>query len=237
MFKRDVKSGCFAASVRVENNTGEIYMSTQETELNNSGDGRNWFVLGGGLLLLLAVALFFIYGLNPFGAANEVNNTVASAPATTQQVNLPQSGPPLQVGDLVYDFTLSDLAGEQVALNEFIGRPLIINYWATWCGPCRIEMPHLQNTFEAHQEDGLVVLALDQDETVGELESFFDEFGLTFTPLLDDGKSVSENYGVGRILPTSFFINADGEITAIHRGPMTQSQIDGYLVETLPPSS
>jgi peroxiredoxin len=229
--------GAYAASVRVENNPGEIVMSTQETELNNADDGRNWLVLGGGLLLLLAVALFVIYGLNPFNTSSEVNSEAASSPATAQQVALPQSGPPLQVGDLPYDFALADLAGNEVALNEFIGRPLIVNYWATWCGPCRIEMPHLQNTFEAHQEDGLAVLALDQDETVGEVESFFDEFGLTFTPLLDEGKGVSENYGVGRILPTSFFINAEGEITAIHRGPMTQSQIDGYLAETLPPSS
>ena len=212
-------------------------MSTQETELHNSDDGRNWLVLISSLLLLLAMAFFFIYRLNPFEAANEASNPTANAPATAQQVVLPESGPPLQVGDLVYDFTLSDLTDNKVALNEFIGRPLIINYWATWCGPCRIEMPHLQNTFDTHQEDGLAILALDQDETLGEVQSFFDEFGLTFTPLLDDGKEISENYGVGRILPTSFFINAAGEITAIHRGPMTQSQIDGYLAETLPASS
>jgi thiol-disulfide isomerase/thioredoxin len=62
---------------------------------------------------------------------------------------LPESGPPLQVGNLAYNFTLSDLEGNQVALDQFSGRPVIVNYWATWCGPCRIEMPHLQNTFEA----------------------------------------------------------------------------------------
>lgn len=208
-------------------------MSTQETELNSTADGRNWLVLGGGLVVLLAVALFFVYGLNPFNINSDEPAEVVSSAATTQQVVLPTDGPPLQVGDLAYDFALADLAGNEVALNEFIGRPLIVNYWATWCGPCRIEMPHLQNTFEAHQEEGLAVLALDQDETNAEVQSFFDEFGLTFTPLMDEGKGVSENYGVGRILPTSFFINAQGEITAIHRGPMTQSQIDGYLVDTL----
>ena len=141
-------------------------MSTQETELNSTGDGRNWLVLGGGLVVLLAVALFFVYGLNPFNINSDDPTEVVSSAATTQQVVLPTDGPPLQVGDLAYDFALADLAGNEVALNEFIGRPLIVNYWATWCGPCRIEMPHLQNTFEAHQEEGLAVLALDQGSAI-----------------------------------------------------------------------
>jgi peroxiredoxin len=208
-------------------------MSTQETELNKH-DGRNWLVVGAGLLILLAIALVFIYGLNPLAESSEIPVQAAGSAADTQQVVLPESGPPLQVGDLAYNFSLSDLEGNQVALDQFSGRPVIVNYWATWCGPCRIEMPHLQNTFEARQEDGLAILALDQDETAQEVSGFFDEFGLTFTPLLDEGKATSENYGVGRILPTTFFINAKGEITAIHRGPMTQSQIDGYLTETIP---
>ncbi len=208
-------------------------MSTQETELNNS-DGRNWLVLGGGLVVLVVTALIFIYGLNPAAGSAERPAQAAGSAAETQQVVLPESGPPLQVGDLAYNFTLSDLEGNQVALDQFTGRPVVVNYWATWCGPCRIEMPHLQHTFETRQEDNLAILALDQDETAQEVSGFFDEFGLTFTPLLDEGKATSENYGVGRILPTTFFINAEGVVTAIHRGPMTQSQIDGYLVETIP---
>lgn len=208
-------------------------MSTQETELNNS-DGRNSLVLGGGLVVLVVTALIFIYGLNPAAGSAERPAQAAGSAAETQQVVLPESGPPLQVGDLAYNFTLSDLEGNQVALDQFTGRPVIVNYWATWCGPCRIEMPHLQHTFETRQEDNLAILALDQDETAQEVSGFFDEFGLAFTPLLDEGKATSENYGVGRILPTTFFINAEGVVTAIHRGPMTQSQIDGYLVETIP---
>jgi len=210
-------------------------MNTQETEPKNR-EGRNWLLLGAGLVVLLVVALLFIFGLNPWANSSELPSQLNSSTAETQQVLLPESGPPLQVGDLPYNFALSDLEGNQVALDQFIGRPVIVNYWATWCGPCRIEMPHLQNTFAARQDDGLAILALDQDETAEEVSGFFDEFGLTFTPLLDEGNTTSENYGVGRILPTTFFINAAGEISAIHRGPMTQSQIDGYLAETIPAS-
>ena len=211
-------------------------MTTQEKQLENKNqNGRNWLLLIAGLGLLALIAVLFIGGFDPAAenAAPAALTAVASVPA---QVSLPSAGPPLQAGDLPYDCTLQDLAGKQYSLHEFIGQPRIIYYWGTWCGPCRIEMPHLQNTFEARQADGLALLALNQDETVPEVEAFFDEFGLTFTPLLDEGGRTSENYGVGRILPTTFFINAAGEITAVHRGPMTQGQIDGYLAETIPAS-
>ncbi len=210
-------------------------MSTEETERHDQKP-RNWLALGGGLLILVILAIIFIYGLNPASGRNIVSGSIAEENGSGQQVVLPESGPPLQVGDLAYNFTLSDLEGNQVTLDQFLGQPVIINHWATWCGPCRIEMPHLQNTFATRQDDGLVILALNQDETTAEAGQFFDEFGLTFTLLLDKGGATSEKYGVGRILPTTFFINAGGEITAIHRGPMTQSQIDGYLADTIPAS-
>ena len=151
-----------------------------------------------------------------------------------QPVVLPAGGPPLEVGDRPYDFTLADLEGSSVTLHELIGQPLILNFWATWCAPCRIEMPHLQNTFQARQADGLLLLALNQDEAIPDIDAFYEEFGLTFPALLDEGTRTAKNYGVGRILPTTFFINAQGQITAVHRGPMTQEQIDGYLAQTLP---
>ncbi len=212
-------------------------MTTTESKQTPKKEGRNWLLLGGGLAALIIFALILVYSLNPT-EENESSPAVQAADTAVSQASgeliFPESGPPLQVGDQPYNFTLNDLQGSPVSLQEFAGRPLIINYWATWCGPCRIEMPHLQNTFEAHQDDGLAILALDQDETVPEVEEFFDEFGLTFTALMDEGNQTSQNYGVGRTLPTTFFINPDGEITAIHRGPMTQGQIDGYLEDTLP---
>lgn len=210
-------------------------MTTQETHPENNNNSRNWLVLIAGFTVLAVIAVVFIGGLHP-AAVNEEAGEPAGLENAPAQVSLPAGGPPLETGDRPYDFTLADVDGNPVSLNTFIGRPLIINYWATWCGPCRIEMPHLQNTFETRQADNLALLALNQDETAPEIEAFYDEFGLTFPALLDEGSRTSENYGVGRILPTTFFINAQGEITAIHRGPMTQSQIDGYLADTIPAS-
>lgn len=211
-------------------------MTTPETHLpDKNQNGRNWLLLIAGLAVLALIAVLLIGGFDQ--TAENAANEPAVIENAPQQPLLPAAGPPLQVGDLPYDFTLQDLAGNQTSLHEFIGQPLIINFWATWCAPCRIEMPHLQHTFAARQADGLALLALNQDEAVPEVEAFFDEFGLTFTPLLDEGSRTAENYGVGRILPTTFFINAAGEITAVHRGPMTQEQIDGYLIDTGQPVS
>ncbi len=213
-------------------------MTSQQPEISQKSNGRNWPLLIGGIVILAGLGLFVVIGLNLFGGTSTqvVDEGVTAADTVVEEttVSLPTSGPPLQVSDIPYEFTLSDVDDSPVTLSQFSGQPVIINYWATWCGPCRIEMPHLQHTHETYQEDGLVLLALNQDETVPEINAYFDELGLTFLALLDVGKETAVNYGVGRTLPTTFFINADSEITAIHRGPMTQSQIDGYLAETIP---
>ena len=212
-------------------------MSTQETEwTDETNNGRNPVILiGGAAVLILALALL-IFGGSLFGGGRETET--AAAPPAVQAITYPESGPPVTVGAQPYEFTLNDLDGNPVTLSQFGGQPVIINFWATWCGPCRIEMPHLQAAFEQHQEDGLVILALDQDEAPEDVAAFFyDEFGLTFTPLLDEGKAVAQNFGLVGTLPTSVFINPDGEITAIHRGPMVAEQIAGYLADTIPGQS
>ncbi len=203
-------------------------MSTQETKLTQ--ESRNpVIIIGGGVVLIIALALLIFVGGGNNGGVGEP----AAPPPNALQ--LPVSGPPVTVGAQPYEFTLRDLDGNPVTLSQFGGRPVIINFWATWCGPCRIEMPHLQAAFEQRQDDGLVILALDQDEAADTVAAFFyDEFGLTFTPVLDEGKLTAQNYGLVGTLPTSVFINPDGEITAIHRGPMVPEQIDGYLADTIP---
>jgi cytochrome c biogenesis protein CcmG/thiol:disulfide interchange protein DsbE len=144
-----------------------------------------------------------------------------------------QNKGPLTVGDTAYDFTLQDLNGNTHTLSDYRGQPVIINFWATWCAPCRIEMPELQAAFERYEEDGLVILAIDNDEPPDAVRAFFyDEMDLTFTPLLDDGAEVSDLYSVFNF-PSTYFVNAQGEVTAIHLGPMVESQIDGYMADIL----
>jgi len=153
-------------------------------------------------------------------------------------IQLPSSGPPLQTGDLPYEFSLKDPDGDTVLLSQFIGRPLLINFWATWCGPCRIEMPEMQSVFEEYGDsEDFLILALDQDESAKKVAAYFDELGLTFRPLLDEDNQTARSYGLQGTLPASIFINPDGEVTVVHRGVMTRGQIDEFLAETIPGKS
>jgi peroxiredoxin len=99
-------------------------------------------------------------------------------------------------------------------------------------------MPELQAAYEEYASEGLAILALDQDEPAEVARAFFeDEMGLTFTALLDERSVVATTYGSFGVLPTSYFIDRDGVVTAIHRGPMTARQIAGYLAATFSPAS
>ena len=134
------------------------------------------------------------------------------------------------VGALPPDFRLFNLNGEEVALSGFRGQPVVINFWATWCAPCRVEMPALQSRFEKFRDQGLVVLAVDFDEPADLVAEFRDEFGLTFEILRDPGAEVQKLYR-NRTYPTTFFIDPDGVIQAQHFGPMTEGQIDDNLAK------
>lgn len=131
-------------------------------------------------------------------------------------------------GALAPDFTLFNLDGKQITLAEFRGHPVMINLWATWCAPCRIEMPHIQDRFERYADDGLIVLAVDFDEPAGQVEAFRDELNLTFDLLLDPGAEVQELYR-NRSYPSTFFVDENGVIQVQHIGLMTEGQLDENL--------
>ena len=201
-------------------------------------NGRSPLLIFTGLAILgLAIALL-IFGDNLFrtGKADEgaTLQQIPNLDTTSGIASLPNNRDLIRVGELASDFKLQNLEGEAVALSDFQGQPVILNFWATWCPPCRIEMPELQATYEKYKDDGLVILAIDQDESPETVRSFFyDEFGLTFTPLLDVDQTIAEQYNVFNY-PTSIFVNGDGTITAIHRGPVLQSQLDDYLANMMP---
>lgn len=184
-------------------------------------------VLLGALGLLLILSAFI--GNSPERTAAEPRQSQSGV-----STPLPESGPPLQVGDRPYAFALEDLEGNTVHLSQFIGQPIMVNFWATWCGPCRIEMPEMQAAYEAYRDEGFVILAVNQGESAALVRQFYAELGLTYPALLDPESSVVQSYGTGNFLPSSLFIAPNGEITAIHRGPLTREQLAQYLRQTLP---
>src|SRR3990172_7651973 len=126
------------------------------------------------------------------------------------------SSPSPREGFLAPDFTLDTLDGKKVTLSELRGKIVLINLWATWCPPCRAEMPALENAYEQYKDSGVVILGLNvtNQDSEKDIPLFIDEFGLTFPILLDRDGSVSALYQL-RGLPTTYFVNREGIIRTV----------------------
>jgi peroxiredoxin len=148
-----------------------------------------------------------------------------SVPQPTSSVAPLSPGP--RVGDLAPDFDLPATEGAAVRLFDLRGRPVLLNFWATWCGPCRQELPALQTTFQAHAGD-LTILGINVRESPDQVTRFATDLDLTLPLLLDQEGRVSDAYQV-RGLPTSLFIDRNGLIVARHVGPLDQATLDDYL--------
>lgn len=116
-----------------------------------------------------------------------------------------------QVGDLAPDFQLLTLDQEPVSLGDLRGNPVVLNFWASWCGPCVYEMPFLQEIHEEYSEEGLMLLAVNVGESSSRVEEFVQSKGLSLPVLLDTRRVVSQQYSI-RYYPTTFFIDEDGII-------------------------
>jgi cytochrome c biogenesis protein CcmG/thiol:disulfide interchange protein DsbE len=141
--------------------------------------------------------------------------------------------PALQSGAMAPDFTLNTSQGESYHLSELRGQAVLVNLWATWCPPCRQEMPAIQSVYREYREQGFIVLAINitiQDNPLN-IMPFMEQYGLTFPVLLDETGEVSARYGL-RSLPTSYFINRDGTIhEVVIGGPMAEALLRARVEE------
>lgn len=134
-----------------------------------------------------------------------------------------------EVGAIAPSFTLSNTYGNNVSLEDYRGKVVLINFWATWCPPCRQEMPSIHDRYQQYDGD-LIVLAVDYAEPAEEVAAFQEALGLTFNVLLDSRGAVSTLYQV-QGYPTSVFVNEMGMIEIMHIGLMTDQQLDAYLAD------
>jgi len=116
-----------------------------------------------------------------------------------------------RIGGQAPDFKLSDLDGKSVSLKDFRGSPILINFWASWCEPCRNEMPLLQEIFEEWSDDGLVVMAINTGESRTAVQAFMQNNNLSLPVLLDTQQATTQKYGIF-FFPTTLFIDEDGII-------------------------
>ena len=138
-----------------------------------------------------------------------------------------------QSGFRAPDFALDTLEGRRVRLSDLRGQVVLVNLWATWCGPCRAEMPALERVWQAYRDQGLVVLAVNQREAPERVQDFVAELGLTFSVLLDRNGSVGTSYRM-RALPTTFFVGRDGAIRdSVVGGPLAEAFIASKVLAML----
>ncbi len=131
------------------------------------------------------------------------------------------------VGQPAPDFTLQDLDGRTWHLRDLQGRVVVLNMWATWCEPCKVEMPLLQTLAVNHPHD-VVILGVNYGEDPAAVQAFAQKYGLTFPLLLDPERVVVRRYGA-RGLPTTVFIDRDGIVRGIHLGALSPDDVRAQL--------
>lgn len=134
----------------------------------------------------------------------------------------------IEVGNKAPDFEIETLSGEKVNLSDYKGKPVMLNFWATWCPPCRVEIPDMQKFHEKHEVEVLAVNLLDTEMKKGHVQQFVDEFGMTFTVGLDGDGAVSNKYRINPI-PTTYMIDSEGIIRHKSLGAMPYDTMVEHL--------
>lgn len=167
-------------------------------------------VIGAGLILL-SVAAFL------------------SLPAAAEMVEQEQlSAVPAPVEFPAPQVTLRDLDGKTVSLSDYRGQVVLYNAWATWCPPCRDEMPILQAFYEAYRDQGFVVIAIEDGQPVDEVQRFVQDYGLTF-PVWPDARFVASKAFRVTNLPSSFVIDREGTVRLAWTGAITRAMLERYV--------
>ncbi len=135
-------------------------------------------------------------------------------------------------GNLAYNFDLVTDQGESMRLSDLRGNVVLLNFWATWCGPCRSEMPELERAYRQHADDGFQVVAVNNRETLDEIKGFRQEIAVTFPFGLDSDGEIQDLFGIGQY-PTTLVIDRDGVILTRHVGPLTGDQLDTLVANAL----
>lgn len=174
-------------------------------------------ILTAGLLIGAGLAVIIYYGLDLDGNDGGQSEIIAG-------VNLPVSA---AVGSAAPDFELQNLKKETFSLSEMQGRIVVLNFWATWCEPCKLEMPYFEKLHKAGRSD-LEIWGVNFDEPPQQVENFIEELDLSFTILLDPGGNVQEKYRV-RGYPTTYVIDQDGVVRFHHIGLITEEQLGSYI--------
>ena len=176
---------------------------------------RNAFIL---VAVVVVVALVIFEGAR-----------MSRHPKTGGTSQTPEQQSTLAAGSAAPDFELKSLDGKNVKLSDYRGKAVLLNFWATWCAPCKIEMPWFVELNKKYQAQGLVVVGVAMDDSgEGEIAKFAKEEGVNY-PILLGKDSVGDAYGGVQFLPSTFYISRDGKIVKSNFGILGESDIEDNI--------
>lgn len=160
-------------------------------------------------ILLLGLSLYIVH--SPENAQNDVT----SSDSESNYGKAP-------------DFTLVDLNGKEVSLSDFKGKKVFLNFWVTWCPPCKAEMPEIEKVYQETKDSDLVILAVEIGESKNTVSTFISDNDYNFKVLLDQDETAAASYGFSAI-PTSYFIDEKGNIVDKRTGGMSYDEMKEYI--------
>ena len=181
-------------------------------------------ILGFGILTVLVLLL--VMNILKTEKASEI-----VLPSTTHTANEIEAAETEVSSESKYaqDFTLTTLQGEQVSLSDYKGKIVILNFWTSWCGPCKEEMPHMQSFSEKHPDIQMLAVNLtSMDLGLDAVKQFVEEYRLTFPILLDEADAVGKAYNILTI-PTSYIIDREGRVFKEVIGPMDETMMEELI--------
>lgn len=235
------KAGVTATSEEVDNALKEVFGRTGITaqRLDETLSKYNLklvdmrAILSDTIAINKYVAGFVVKEAKSQEAALNLQNDWRTNLAVTGKIDRLQaagSGPAPRINAEAPDFSLTDLNGKEVKLSDLKGRPVMLNFWATWCPPCRTEIPILNKMYkETHASDNYEILGVATQSDQQTISAFAKEFNMLFPVMPDAGSRVTSLYHVLPI-PTTFFIDKDGIIRFIKSGPVDRPLMEKYLL-------
>ncbi|MBI6871088.1 TlpA family protein disulfide reductase [Clostridium aciditolerans] len=182
------------------------------------------------IVLILGVAVYEVKNFNSDINSNLSTKQKSQNPSdsTTNQPDPSVVINPTSVKVKAPNFKLKDLNGKEVSLSDLKGKGVFLNFWATWCPPCRGEMPDIQKLYEENKNSDFIIIAINIGEDKDTVKSFIDSNGYKFQILLDSDQSTASKYSITGI-PASFFIDKNGNIIYKKTGAMTLDEMKAYI--------
>lgn len=193
------------------------------------------------LIVLIATALIgvSIITVNKYNSSNSLSTKAKSSVENTDKSSATKSNSNTATTKTIginsnvvktkaIDFKLKDLNGKELSLSDLKGKKVFLNFWATWCPPCRSEMPEIEKLYQETKDSNLVIVAVEIGEPLDTVKSFIDSNKYNFKVLLDSDQNVASKYNIASI-PTSYFIDEDGNIVSKNVGAMNIDQMKAYI--------